>query len=46
MTNAPVCINDFQRLAKQNLSDTVYNYFSCGSLNDVTLKDNLKAFDS
>ena len=45
MANAVACLDDYQRLAKTLLSETVYNYISNGSGREVTLKDNIQSFD-
>ena len=44
MDSKPVCVNDFERLAKHRLSEPTYNYFSCGTTNEVALRDNINSF--
>ncbi len=40
----PVCINDFEVLAKQNLPKFIFNQFAGGSSAEQTLQDNVAAY--
>ena len=40
----PVSIKDFEKRAKLNLPKFVYDYYSSGSTEEQTLKDNCDAF--
>ena len=42
--NKPVCVKDFEKLAKTKLPNTVWNYISCGATDEQTLEDNCLAF--
>lgn len=42
--NFPVSLKDFEKHAKHNLPKFVYDYFSSGSTEEQTLKDNCDAF--
>ena len=39
-----VCVNDFEKLAKTKLSNTVWDYISGGATDEQTLEDNCSAF--
>jgi 4-hydroxymandelate oxidase len=41
----PACIADFEPVARANLSQMAYDYFSSGAEDEVTLRDNMAAFD-
>ena len=45
MGDAAVCLDDYQRFAKSNLSEPVYDYISGGAGRGITLKDNVLSFD-
>ena len=42
--NFPVSLKDFEKRAKHTLPKYVYDYFSSGSTEEQTLKDNCDAF--
>ncbi|XP_043912482.1 hydroxyacid oxidase 1 [Protopterus annectens] len=44
MAQKPVCVEDFEQIAKQILSKPVYDYYRSGAGNQQTLADNVSAF--
>ena len=40
----PVCINDFEALAQQNLSKFAFDYFAGGCGKEQTIQDNVMAY--
>ena len=40
----PVCVNDFEKLAKTKLTKPVWDYFRSGATDEQTLEDNCLAF--
>jgi len=46
MKKTITAITDYQNIAKDKLPKDFYGYFSTGSDDEVTLKNNISAFDS
>jgi hypothetical protein len=44
-TSAPVCLADFEPLAKERLSRFAYEYIASGAVDELTIRWNRKAFD-
>ena len=45
MSTAPVNVWDYERLAEQTLDANAHAYFAGGAGDEVTLRDNLAAFE-
>ena len=42
----PITIAEFERLAKQKLPESVYDYYACGADDEFVLRKNVDVFSS
>ena len=44
LSGLPICVKDFEILAKKSLPKNAYDYYSSGADEENTLKENVDAF--